>query len=200
MRRAAGPSAVSPPRHPSSALPRLFPPLSYLPTSSSVAQLRDLTRVATRRCHENTLRLNPPDHHHQVWVPSNFVREAFARGGVPLDKIRRVPETIDFAHFDPEGPVAKSAPRLFPAVRVVLLCLRQRRPQPGDSLSPTSLSPEPPARVLCVTYDLMKNEAPATCDRGTFPFPFPFSASASSWCPELRRDLCLAVGVQMGGA
>lgn len=40
----------------------------------------------------------------RIWVPSEFNRETFVRGGVATEKIRVVPETMDFAPYDPSVP------------------------------------------------------------------------------------------------
>ncbi len=41
----------------------------------------------------------------ELWVPSEFCRQVFARGGVPKDKVQVIPEGIDPEIFRPEGPV-----------------------------------------------------------------------------------------------
>ncbi|HET7172458.1 MAG TPA: glycosyltransferase [Gaiellales bacterium] len=38
----------------------------------------------------------------EVWVPCEFNLETFQRGGMPADRLRVLPETIDFDLFDPE--------------------------------------------------------------------------------------------------
>ena len=38
----------------------------------------------------------------EVWVPSHFNYETFAAGGVPREKLRILPQTLDFSLFDPE--------------------------------------------------------------------------------------------------
>ncbi len=38
----------------------------------------------------------------EVWVPCEFNLETFPRGGMPADRLRVLPETIDFDLFDPE--------------------------------------------------------------------------------------------------
>ena len=38
----------------------------------------------------------------EVWVPCEFNVETFQRGGMPADRLRVLPETIDFDLFDPE--------------------------------------------------------------------------------------------------
>ena len=43
-----------------------------------------------------------------MWVPSEFVRGAFLRAGLPESLVLRVPETIDLALFDPDA----TAPRM----------------------------------------------------------------------------------------
>jgi glycosyltransferase involved in cell wall biosynthesis len=45
-------------------------------------------------------RLNAMD---EVWVPTRFHRDVFARGGVAADKLRVVPEGVDTRRFDPEA-------------------------------------------------------------------------------------------------
>ncbi|MCL5038240.1 MAG: glycosyltransferase [Firmicutes bacterium] len=43
----------------------------------------------------------------EIWVPSNFNRETFARSGVNLEKIRVMPLGIDTSLFSPEAPPFK---------------------------------------------------------------------------------------------
>lgn len=43
-------------------------------------------------------------HVDEVWVPSQFTRNAFVEGGVPAERIRVIPNGIDPAVFCPEGP------------------------------------------------------------------------------------------------
>ncbi len=40
----------------------------------------------------------------EVWVPCDFNVETFVHGGVPREKLRVVPETVDFELFDPATP------------------------------------------------------------------------------------------------
>ncbi|HEX4521683.1 MAG TPA: glycosyltransferase family 4 protein [Gaiellaceae bacterium] len=37
----------------------------------------------------------------EIWVPAEFNVETFARGGIPAGRLKVLPETIDFALFDP---------------------------------------------------------------------------------------------------
>ena len=39
----------------------------------------------------------------EVWVPGLFNLETFAHGGIPTDRLRILPETMDFELFDPVG-------------------------------------------------------------------------------------------------
>ncbi len=39
----------------------------------------------------------------EIWVPTEFNVETFQRGGVPGDRLRVLPETIDFDLYDPAG-------------------------------------------------------------------------------------------------
>ncbi len=41
----------------------------------------------------------------ELWVPSEFCRQVFVRGGVPKDKVQVIPNGIDPKIFRPEGPV-----------------------------------------------------------------------------------------------
>jgi glycosyltransferase involved in cell wall biosynthesis len=46
----------------------------------------------------------------EVWVPSRFNVETFERGGVPVDKLKLLPQTLDFALYDPERTIPLPAP------------------------------------------------------------------------------------------
>jgi glycosyltransferase involved in cell wall biosynthesis len=46
----------------------------------------------------------------EVWVPCRFNLETFARGGVPGERLRLLPETLDLDLFDPEGTRPLSIP------------------------------------------------------------------------------------------
>lgn len=41
----------------------------------------------------------------ELWLPSEFCREAFVRGGVPANKIQVIPYGVDVETFRPDGPV-----------------------------------------------------------------------------------------------
>ncbi len=43
----------------------------------------------------------------ELWVPSNFVRDVFVRGGVSGHRVRMIPNGIDPKVFSPEGPTSR---------------------------------------------------------------------------------------------
>lgn len=46
----------------------------------------------------------------EVWVPSRFNYETFIHGGVPKEKLRILPQTMDFVLFDPEATIPLPRP------------------------------------------------------------------------------------------
>lgn len=49
-----------------------------------------------------------------VWVPTEFHRQIFTAGGVPLEKLVVIPESVDTHFFDPERVIAQDLPFVFP--------------------------------------------------------------------------------------
>ena len=82
---------------------------------------RDALRVVGRTMFE-TDRLEPEhvkrcNNMHEVWVPTSWSAEVFAKSGVKPEKIRVVPEAVDVDFFDPEltrrrrPPAGRGPPR-----------------------------------------------------------------------------------------
>jgi glycosyltransferase involved in cell wall biosynthesis len=99
----------------------------------------------------------------QVWVPTRFNLETFARGGVPEGKLRLLPQTLDFSLFDPDGVVPLPRPagaRGFCFLSVFAFSYRKGWDVLLDAWC-TAFDPDEDVCLILKVTDLRRSAAPA---------------------------------------